>query len=277
MMLASIYLFFVIQFTRSAAVRLAAPVVIPASVKPKSSRLDNGVKHLVHSFKRISHGVTSFIPQGMEARKIRERFKKGGPTEVSFLDWKKIEQFSEDVAKAFRVAIFIPLSPELFFYSYLVSPILAGSNPFAWNSLPSGFDTVADKARRAAICTQRRFLSVGNALQAIRRDIIEDFNEETRAANLNNLSLAQQAMEASTHQKALDIIAPWIHTEVKLKTSQSRLNAQGLRGATVKDICRCIGVEGAPNIPLIRRANIGELNKYCDKVITLHSLDFYIL
>jgi hypothetical protein len=160
----------------------------------------------------------------------------------------------------------IPLSPELFFYSYIVSPLLSPSNPFAWIPLPSSFDIMSDKRKRDNICLQRRMYSIVNALQVLRKDIIDDFIEESHSKKTYHLKMVIAAMDASTHEKALDIISPWLYTEKHSKKPVSTLRIRNVPGSIIKSICRSIGVDGVPNIPIIRRLNIGDLNKYCQKL-----------
>lgn len=256
----------IVAFALLYAVVYGKVVSTVTNAAPKQkSRFEEITQQLSASINRIITGVTTIIPNGMEAMKIRQLVKKE-PQGVSFLEWKKVEQFSEDVSKVMRLAITIPLSPELFFYSYLVAPMFSPTNPFAWISLPSVFDTATDREKRKSICIQRRFYSIVNALQIVRKEIIDDFSPDTRTEKLDNLGIALEALQAPSKAKALEVLTPWCCTEKSSKRTASTLRVLGLGGAIIKDCCRCIGIDGLPNIPLIRRFNIGELNRYCTKV-----------
>jgi hypothetical protein len=238
------------------------------TVMSTTNTKSNGVnmfQHVYNSLDRLTTGVLGLVPSGMEVLRLKDKLQKDASL-VSYSELKKIERFSDDMGKMFRLAVTIPLSPELFFYSYIVGPMLSPSNPFAWTSLPSGFDNKVDFEKRKSICTQRRFNGLIHAFQLARRDLIEDFSEEGRARKLESLKMVIKAVSAPSHNKALEILSPWLYTEKATKRPVSSLRILGLNGAVIKDCCRSIGIDGMPNVPLIRRFNIGELNRYCQRV-----------
>jgi hypothetical protein len=57
-----------------------------------------------------------------------------------FHSFTKLKQINEDFMKLFRLAITYPISPEFFFYSYIIGPCL-NSRANAWSSWPSTFDS----------------------------------------------------------------------------------------------------------------------------------------
>ena len=238
----------------------------PDSMSSKGKvKFDESFSYVTTSFRRLSKGFTSIVPNALELHRLRKRLKSDSSS-MSYSDYKRMERLADDVSKIFRLGITIPLSPELFFYSYIVSPLLSPSNPFAWNALPSGFDLERDKRRRQEICIHRRFYALIQALQIARKDIIDDFNVESRMKKAKHLRRALEALNAPSHQVALEKLAPWIYTQPSQTKVPKSLKIVGLGGAIIKGVCRSIGVEGVPNIPLIRRLNIADLNGYCNKV-----------
>ena len=47
------------------------------------------------------------------------------------------------------------------------------------------------------------------------------------------------------------------------------LNILAVPGAVIKECCRSVGVDGVPNIPIIRRLNIGEIKGYLVIIIII--------
>ena len=245
-----------------------ATTIVPASDSMSSKgkvKFDETLSYVTTSFRRLSKGITSIIPNALELHRLRKTLKTDGSF-MSYSDYKRMERFADDISKIFRLGITIPLSPELFFYSYIVSPLLSPSNPFAWNALPSGFDLERDRQRRQEICVHRRFYALVQALQTARKDILDDYNIESRMIKAKHLRRALEALNAPSHEIALEKLSPWIYTQPSKSKVAKSLKIVGLGGAIIKSVCRSVGVEGVPNIPLIRRLNIADLNGYCNKV-----------
>jgi hypothetical protein len=238
-------------------------VIASSSQKSKAEEIFG---QITVSFKRLAVGVTSVVPNGLRVIEIRKAYKND-PTSVSYFDWKKIGVFFEDLSKIVRLGVTIPISPELFVYSYVIAPMMAPSNPFAWSTLPSTFDIPADRAKREEMCIQRRFYGLTNILQVLRRQMIDDINEETKEIKTQTLNTFVAALHATSTAKSLEAISDWLFTEKVSKREVRDIRLQYVPGAIVKDFCRAIGVEGVPNIPIIRRLNNGEINRYCQKVI----------
>jgi hypothetical protein len=104
----------------------------------KSNQLDNVVSHLKKTVNRVIDGVKSIPTNYFEAERLKKIRKSKGNNALTYSEYKFIEKSSEDLSKIFRMVITIPFSPEFFFYSYLVFPAMASTNPFAWTSMPSG-------------------------------------------------------------------------------------------------------------------------------------------
>lgn len=215
-------------------------LIASTSTLTQKSRLKDSYAYLTFTLKRVFHGFTSIIPTGLKVMEIRKAYRED-PKNISYMDWRKIQIFSEDLTKIIRLAITIPFSPELFFYSYIVAPMLSSTNPSAWISLPSSFDNAIDKAKRDQICIQRRFYALGNIVQILRKEIIDDMSEETRQKKIEELQIVVDALAAPTPSKGLKILTPWLYVEKRNKRSASDVTFSRVNGAIVKDFCRCIG------------------------------------
>ena len=142
----------------TAAVLLHAPVVAgppgfsskiapslvlrEASVKKdavKKPNLMNDVSaQLQKTVYRMINGVKSIPKNFLEAERLKKLRKLKGVSALSFSEYGFIVKANDDLAKIFRMVITIPFSPEFFFYSYIVFPAMAPTNPFAWSSMSSG-------------------------------------------------------------------------------------------------------------------------------------------
>ena len=104
----------------------------------KPNKVDDIAAHLQKTVNRIINGVKSIPKNFLEAERLKKLRKAGGNEAITFTEYRFIEKASEDLSKIFRMIVTIPFSPEFFFYSYIVFPAMATSNPFAWSSMSSG-------------------------------------------------------------------------------------------------------------------------------------------
>ena len=93
---------------------------------------------LKKTINRLIDGVKTIPKNMIEAERLKKIKKKGGQEALTFKEYHFLEKAQEDFYKLFKVVAMIPFSPEFFFYSYIVFPAMATSNPFAWSTLPSG-------------------------------------------------------------------------------------------------------------------------------------------
>ena len=107
-------------------------------VQQKSNKVEDITAHLQKTVNRIINGVKSIPKNFLEAERLKKLRKAGGNEAITFTEYGFIEKASEDLSKIFRMVVTIPFSPEFFFYSYIVFPAMASSNPFAWSSMSSG-------------------------------------------------------------------------------------------------------------------------------------------
>lgn len=278
---------------------LATRAVIPGAafgITPTTKRAGESIKA---AFTRLISGLKSLPLDFQKQRELRTLEKQRGSGALSYSDFKFLERAGDDVGKLLRAGLFCLASPEYFFYSYLVIPVMSSGNPWAWRTHPSGFDSQEDKFSRDRICIHRRQIAVVSALTTLFAGCADDSDAKLRDARRGQLALVQEAIEVSSSKgiaSALQVLDPWINTNTGKfsKNTGSRrlghrtdtaaaptltgvdkqassfprvkLDIQGVPWATVKDMCRAVGVDGVPNIWLLRRMNRGELIKYYDTI-----------
>ena len=112
-----------------------------ASIKKDASKKPNLVNDVSAQVQKTFHrinGVKSIPKNFLEAERLQKLRKSKGVSSLSFSEYGFIVKANEDLSKIFRMVITIPFSPEFFFYSYIVFPAMAPTNPFAWSSMSSG-------------------------------------------------------------------------------------------------------------------------------------------
>jgi hypothetical protein len=122
----------------------------------------------------ICRGSSAIFSDMKKAANIKKLKRMKGLDAISFTQYQFLEQSKGDLTKCFRLLVTIPLSPEFFFYSYIVFPLFSSSNPWAWRSLPSGFDDVRDVAVRETAINKRRQQTVVFGLHALQAETIDD-------------------------------------------------------------------------------------------------------
>jgi hypothetical protein len=229
------------------------------SLVKNNNQLDNVVSHLKKTVNRVITGVKSIPDNYFEAERLKKIRKLKGNNALTYNEYKFIEKSSEDLSKLFRMVITIPFSPEFFFYSYIVFPAMASTNPFAWTSMPSGFDADAsDKKKRSDILTKRRAQTLVNSLVTLRGETVEVGNEEKNTRREEQLKIIQKALTRGSMRESIKDCLPFLTTENDKKATSLKMKLLDVPGSIVKGCCRSVGIEGLPNIPLINKLNLGE-------------------
>jgi len=212
----------------------------------------------------ICRGSSAIFSDMKKAANIKKLKKLKGLPALSFTQYQFLQQTKGDITKCFRLLITIPLSPEFFFYSYIVFPLFSSSNPWAWRSLPSGFDDPRDVAVRETAINKRRQQTVVFGLHALQAETIDDVGTlELRREKINVLNTIEKVLKTNTLSSGLELIKPWLLSDVN---SSKKLGIKKVPGSVVKQCCRSFGEEGVPNIPLIRRLNIGQVNTQINNI-----------
>jgi len=269
--------------------RMLASPSYSATIAPQSGTSDTANKALdgvKASLRRILTGFMTIPSNFQRQRRLKTILKQRGSTTISYPDFKFLELVGEDFGKILRAGLFCLVSPEYFFYTYLVIPVMSGGNPWAWRTLPSGFDTKEDRFTRESICIHRRQTALVSALTTLFAGCADDTELKLRSKRLSQLALIKGAVEVASVKGiavALDTLEPWLVKRgknaaprgVKIKeiavsrvssSKRDNLDISGMPWSVVKDICRAVGVEGVPNIFLLRRLNRGELVRYFDVI-----------
>ena len=179
---------------------------------------------------------------------------------------RKTEYAEEDFGKLIRMVITLPFSPEFFFYSYIVFPTFGKGNPWAWQNLPSSFDSEPiDVTKRIEVMERRRSQALVSAILSLKGETVEVGDEKKIEARNKQLSFIQKAFKSSDMGAAITELKPLLITENEKKESILKMKLQDVPGSIVKDCLRSVGIEGLPNWWLINRLNNGELSKYFDK------------
>jgi len=335
---------------RSLSAGLAAgSAVLASNSRDKSGPGQGGVDKVVDTVKasliRVLAGLQSIPATFQKQQRLKNLRKQRGDAALSFADFKFLERAGDDVGKLLRAGLFCVVSPEYFFYTYLVIPVMSGKNAWAWRTLPSGFDTEDDRDARERICVHRRQAALTSALSLFYSGCAEDSDDKTRSKRVEQLAVIQQALEAAATSKgmaaALEVLHPWLEQQPgagrgrgravagmaaggapggkggkggKGDKTQGRARARSsataaapaaastttttataaatkaarspavaaLRSSpadpkaklaipevpwpTIKDMVRSVGIDGVPNLWILRRLNRGELTRHFDAI-----------
>lgn len=262
-----------IDAASSARVRVSLPVIASNDKQTKQKTLTGNVDgntgilgNIRRNVVRLIDGTKTLWPNFIKLQKLKKIRKTNGDEAITFAQFKFLEQTKDDLSKIFRLAITFPISPEFFFYSYIAFPLISSGNPWAWQSLPSGYDDINDKITREKALVKRRIQAVINGISALKSETLDDILAKKRDEKSEQIEIIEDALMAKNLDDAINILSPWLLTENKRKLSSLSLNLSLFPGSIIKDCCRSVGIDGVPNIPLIRRVNVGELSKYIDKI-----------
>jgi len=217
------------------------------------------------TFNRLWKGTTGLLDNFREADRLKKLRKKYGDDYLTFSEYKLIERSRDDFNKLFRLGITLPISPQFFMYSYILFPMFTPGNPWAWRSFPSTYDFKEEKEIRSKIINKRRVRGVFHALTLLEQDYGENTSPELATKRANQLKTLKQALKTNKLEESLHVLQSWLHTEQK-KASKLSLRLDFIPGAVISDCCKALGMDALPNLPLIRRFNVGELGSYCKRL-----------
>jgi hypothetical protein len=207
----------------------------------------------------LARGSSGLVTNARKAIALRKVLKTQGSTALSFTEFKFLEQAKADLRKTVRLLATIPLSPEFFFYSYIVFPCLSSNNPWAWKSLPSTYDHSEDAMIRDKALVKRRMQTAVLGLHSLIGETADDAGPRpVRARKERAVDRIQQALQQKSLAKALETLEPWLVSD-GAKAAQ-KLQLREVPGSVVKQCLRALGGDGVPNIPIVRRFNNMELN-----------------
>lgn len=209
------------------------------------------------------NGVVGLLRSIKEANRLRKVVNEGGRTALSFSEFQFLEQSKQDLHKAVRLLLMLPLSPHYFILSYVISPLVS-KNPWIWTSLPSTFDSEQHKAAREATMEKRRLLAAISSLNKLKAESIDGKDDRQKAKRAEQVQLIHKALSQRTEDDALDELRPFIFTPTNKAKS---LTSYSFPPSIVRECTRCFGVDGvAAWAPLVRRMNNMELGKYISRL-----------
>ena len=241
------------------------------------------LRYLIANVERLVKGVQGILFDFQRSQNLKKKRKLNGEKSLTYSEFKFLEEYSKDSSKLFRLMITIPLSPEFFFYSYLLYPMFfSGNNPWAWNSFPSSFLFPEEEFAKRDVLSKRRLqlLVQGiSELKSIEAEKIVD--EDNRSPNSNSnfrnpVEVIEQALKSKNLDESLKILDNWFAFQqvVSAANSKSSSKAAQVPRAVLKDIpwgitnglCKAFGIDALPNVYFIRRFNLAEVSKYLDQI-----------
>eukprot|EP00981_Chlorochromonas_danica_P001990 scaffold409_cov167-Ochromonas_danica.AAC.22 len=209
-------------------------------------------------------GAKGFLVNLKEGNRLRKLMKQSGMEALTFSEFKLLETVKHDLSKSLRMLLFLPLSPELFFYSYILGPMISFNNPWAWQSLPSTFDDAADAKVRERALVKRRLNTAMFSIHQLKIDTMDDKDAGLRKKRGEQVELIERALQAPTLAAALQILQPLLITDRK---HAATLKCEHVPPTIIKECIRSFGVDGVPAwLPVVRRMNHAELRQYFDRL-----------
>lgn len=261
------YIYLLVTFILFSYVCLSQSIatVTPPPIQIAHNPITEVTGIITKTVNRLWKGTASLLDNFREADRLKKIRKKYGDDYLTFSEYKLIERSRDDFNKLFRLGITLPISPQFFLYSYILFPMFTPSNPWAWRSFPSTYDFKEEKAIRTKIINKRRVRGVFNALTLLEQDYGENTSQELATKRATQLITIKQVLKTNKLEDSLNILQSWLQTEQK-KASKLSLRLDFIPGAVFSDCCKALGMDALPNLPLIRRFNVGELSGYCQRL-----------
>lgn len=219
------------------------------------------------SFRTLIRGTKDMFINWGTARKLYRKRNREGPNSLTFSEFSFLERMKSDRSKALRIFCLLPFSPEFVFYGYLVTPLISSGNPWAWSALPSSFDCASDQRQRERVMNRRRMHTFMTALLELKSSASDDLNVQNRKRRQEQVALIDRALGKGSIEDALEELSTWFCSpELKNKKKLQKLQLKNMPGKIVKQCCRSLGVEGVPNIILVRTWNVWEMQSQLNHV-----------
>jgi hypothetical protein len=148
----------------------------------------------------------------------------------------------------------------------VLGPLLSPNNPWVWKEYPSAFDRdPVDTASKNEIMSKRRLLTVLTSLQTLAKESAENLTPESGAERISQLSTISEMISKPNVEAAISVIKPWIQTDFS-QAKKLALNLKIVPGNVIRESILSFGLDGVPNIPIIRRLNVFDLSSQISKV-----------
>ena len=210
---------------------------------------------LTENSNRFVYGVKRTFDEQLSSLQLRKSRGKNGPK--TFSEYNQLQRSSENLWTLAKTLIMLPLAPELFFFSYILSPLLFSdpNDPQSFSAFPRTFDTVEARIRKDNVCGKKRFDALIQAVRHMSTNS-KDSSDEFLSAFVKGL-LAHCPRDALIEMKAF-----MYETEQNLK----QLKLPKVPGDLLGTIVESLGGTPAMNLPILNRFNANELEKILKKV-----------
>lgn len=230
--------------------------VVAAVTKSKEPSF---VDNFFECIKLYQRGVMNFPDSLSRAKQIwqkQRRFKS--ELVLSYTERKLLEKAKSDLFSLLKLAFTWRISTELLVYSYALIPLLSYQNPWSFKEFPSTFLDPVHKDKIARSFEQRKVQAVVKAFEGMQDDRVADGSDGNIEKRDEHLALVDNVLkQRSSLEKAIEVLEPVLLVP---KKHPKKLRAKNIPPIAVREAIRGLVDNGAlPNIPLIRRFNIGKL------------------
>ena len=190
---------------------------------------------------RLIQGTLDLFAEFKEAEEIKKIKRKQGEIALSYTQYNLLNNAKEDFYKLLKVGLTLPLSPQFFFYSYIVFPMMTPTNPWAWRAFPSTYDKdTNDIQTRKNIIHNRKTEGFFKAITQLQHDVNEENNDDIKQQKIQYINSLKQSLQASSIEQSMNILSSWCQTEVN-KANKLTLHLRSLPSSLVYDFARAVG------------------------------------
>jgi hypothetical protein len=237
-------------------------VVAAVAKKKEPSFIDN----FFECIRLYQRGVLNFPDSLSRAKQIwqkQRRFKS--ELVLSYTERKLLEKAKSDLFSLAKLAFTWRISTELLVYSYVLIPLLSYQNPWSFKEFPSTFLDPVHKDKIARSFEQRKVQAVVKAFEAMQDDRVADGTEGSIERRDEHLALVESVLkQRSSLEKAIEVLEPVLLVP---KKHPKKLRWKNIPPIAIGEAIRGLVNNGAlPNIPLIRRLNIGKLEGHLNQM-----------
>ena len=254
----------IILVTGTNGIRLSpVTVATPNHLSQQPEKIDESCNEFFPNMKKklnlLINVPSNIISNTRKALSLRKLQSSDGPSAITFDDFKFLEQAKADLRKGLRLFITIPMSPQYFFYSKLLFPMMSPGNPWAWKAFPSVFDDPADLIIREKVLNKRRMQATVLSLHTLLSETMDDIgNPQQRNQRKYQIKRIETALHQQSLNKSMEVLNPWLLSYGTNKAKKLQLT--NVPGNIIQHCLKSLGGDGVPNIPIIRMFNTMELD-----------------
>lgn len=237
-------------------------------------------KSLQINLNRFVKGGKELFTSFMGIQALKKKRKRDGLQSLTYDEYKMLQTHDDDLSKVFRMAITIPISPELFLYSYVIIPLISFTTnytPWIFKTFPSTFEYPEEIKQRKDIIEKRRYQGLTNMLQWYKSHSMEQVLHESKDPYLKQQEVIEKVLESKSISYSLELLAQWYITTTTsnnkkrnekafIEVTHKSAQLKNIPWPIVKDCVKAIGSDGLPNIWFIRRFNLNEIQSYLKRL-----------